>query len=267
MSLATEFVNVDWSGRSVRLEYQWIAPERASAPLIIFLHEGLGSLSMWRDFPQQLCDALGARGLVYSRPGYGLSTPRAADEVWGTDFMHQQAHIVLPALLQALGINAEIEPPWLLGHSDGGSIALLYAAQFPRNVAGLIVLAPHIMVEDITIENIVKARTAYETTDLPQRLAKHHADADSAFWGWNRVWLSPAFGSWSIEKYLPEIACPVLAIQGLDDEYGTVQQVHGIAQRVPQTQVLEISQCGHSPHRDAPQQVINAAFHCIHNHH
>ncbi|MEY2862274.1 MAG: alpha/beta hydrolase [Pseudomonadota bacterium] len=267
MSPVAEFVNVDWSGRNVRLEYQWLAPERTSAPLIIFLHEGLGSLSMWRDFPKQLCDAVGARGLVYSRPGYGQSTPRGADEVWGTDFMHKQAHIVLPALLQALGIDAEQTPPWLLGHSDGGSIALLYAAQFPRSVAGLILLAPHIMVEDITIKNIVKARAAYETTDLPQRLAKHHAQPDSAFWGWNRVWLSTEFRSWSIETHLPKITCPVLAIQGLDDEYGTVQQVHGIAQRVPQTKVLEIPQCGHSPHRDAPQQVINAVFHCIHNHH
>lgn len=267
MSLATECVTVDWSGRSVRLEYQWIAPERTAAPLIIFLHEGLGSLSMWRDFPQQLCDAVGARGLVYSRPGYGESTPRTADEVWGTDFMHQQAHIVLPALLKALGIDAEATPPWLLGHSDGGSIALLYAAQFPSSVAGLIVLAPHTMVEDITVANIVKARTAFETTDLPQRLAKHHADPESVFWGWNRVWLSPEFRNWSIESELPKIICPVLAIQGLDDEYGTVQQVHGIAQRVPQTQLLEIPQCGHSPHRDAPQQVISAAIHCIHNHH
>ncbi|MEY4345502.1 MAG: alpha/beta hydrolase [Pseudomonadota bacterium] len=267
MRPVAEFVNVDWSGCSVRLEYQWIAPERTSAPLIIFLHEGLGSLSMWRDFPQQLCDAVGAQGLVYSRPGYGQSMPRAADEVWGSDFMHQQAHIVLPALLKALGIDAQAAPPWLLGHSDGGSIALLYAAQFPRSVAGLIVLAPHIMVEDVTVANIAKARTAYETTDLPQRLAKHHAEPDSAFWGWNRVWLSPEFRSWSIENELPAITCPVLAIQGLDDEYGTVQQVHGIVQRVPQTKVLEIPQCGHSPHRDAPQQVINATFHCIHTHH
>jgi pimeloyl-ACP methyl ester carboxylesterase len=267
MSLAVEFVNVDWSGRAVRLEYQWLAPERAAAPLIIFLHEGLGSLSMWRDFPQQLCEEVGARGLLYSRPGYGQSTPRAADEVWGSDFMHQQAHTVLPALLQALGVDTDVNPPWLLGHSDGGSIALLYAAQFPDKAAGLIVLAPHIMVEDITIENIVKARTAYETTDLPKRLARHHADPDSAFWGWNRIWLSPEFRNWTIEADLPKITCPVLAIQGLDDEYGTVQQVHGIAQRVPQTQLLEIPQCGHSPHRDAPHQVINAALHCIHNHH
>jgi pimeloyl-ACP methyl ester carboxylesterase len=166
-----------------------------------------------------------------------------------------------------LGIETEATSPWLLGHSDGGSIALLYAAQFPRSVAGLIVLAPHIMVEDITVANIIEARTAYQTSDLPQRLAKHHADPDSAFWGWNQVWLSPEFRSWSIENELLKITCPVLAIQGLDDAYGTVQQVHGIAQRVPQTQVLEIPQCGHSPHRDAPQQVINAAFQCIHNHH
>ena len=267
MTLATEFVTVDWSGRTVCLEYQWIAPERSAAPLIIFLHEGLGSVSMWRDFPHQLCDAVGARGLVYSRPGYGQSTPRGENEVWGNDFMHQQAHIVLPALLGALGIDTQLTPPWLLGHSDGGSIALLYAAQFPGRVAGLIVLAPHTMVEDITVDNIVKARTAYKTTDLPQRLAKHHAQPDSAFWGWNRVWLTPEFRSWSIEVHLPKITAPILAIQGVDDEYGTVQQVRSIAQCAPQTKVLEIPQCGHSPHRDAPQQVINAAFQFIHNHH
>jgi pimeloyl-ACP methyl ester carboxylesterase len=266
MSLPVEFVDLDWSGRSVRLEYQWIAPERTAAPLIVFLHEGLGSLAMWRDFPQQLCDAAGARGLVYSRPGYGLSTPRATDEVWDSDFMHQQAHIVLPALLQALSVDAALEPVWLLGHSDGGSIALLYAAQFPENTAGLVVMAPHIVVEDISIDNITKARTAYETTDLPSRLAKYHADPDSAFWGWNRAWLSPEFRNWSIEKYLPQIRCPVLAMQGIDDEYGTVQQVHGIARHAPQTLVLEIPHCGHSPHKDAPQQVISTTVSFIHKH-
>ncbi|MEO6322786.1 MAG: alpha/beta fold hydrolase, partial [Polaromonas sp.] len=127
MSNAVEFIDIEWAGRRVRIEHQWIAREKMQAPLIVFLHEGLGSMAMWKDFPQRLCQAAGCRGLVYSRPGYGRSSPRAAEEAWGLDFMHRQAHEVLPALLHALGVN---EPVWLFGHSDGGSIALLYAARF-----------------------------------------------------------------------------------------------------------------------------------------
>jgi pimeloyl-ACP methyl ester carboxylesterase len=252
------FVEIDWRGRTVRIEHAWIAPERREAPLLVFLHEGLGSLSMWKDFPQQLCDALGWRGLVYSRPGYGRSTPRAADEAWGLDFMHRQAHEVLPALLLALDVDAERDPPWLFGHSDGGSIALLHAAAFPQRVAGAIVCAPHILVEDLSVASIEQARIAYETTDLRARLAKYHDDPDSAFWGWNRIWLHPPFRDWSIEAEIATIACPLLAAQGLDDEYGTLEQIRGIARRVPQTQLLEIPACGHSPHRDQPQVLIEA---------
>ena len=257
--MSPHFVDITWRDRPVRLEYQWTglpASGRGSAaepPLIVFLHEGLGSLSMWRDFPARLCTAVGARGLVWSRPGYGRSTPRAAGERWGTDFMHQQAHEVLPALLLALGVR---QPPWLFGHSDGGSIALLHAAAHP--VAGLVVLAPHIMVEELSVASIRQARVAYETTDLRARLARHHADPDSAFWGWNDIWLSPAFRSWSIESEIATIGCPVLAVQGLDDEYGTLEQVHGIARRLPQTHVLELAACGHSPHKDRPEQVVAA---------
>ena len=140
--------------------------------------------------PARLCDAAGVRGLVYSRPGYGRSTPRAADERWGLDFMHRQAHEVLPALLAALGIDADARPPWLFGHSDGGSIALLYAARFPQRVAGAVVLAPHIVVEDLSVASIEKARVAYlRRRTCAQRLAQYHDDPDSAFWGWNDIWL------------------------------------------------------------------------------
>ncbi|MDR3368198.1 alpha/beta hydrolase [Rhodoferax sp.] len=259
MSQAAEFVEIDWAGRTVRIEHLWIAPHRSSAPLIVFLHEGLGSLAMWRDFPKQLCEAAGCRGLVYSRPGYGRSTPRADEEAWGLDFMHQQAHEVLPALLSALGVDPVAQPPWLFGHSDGASIALLYAAQFPQALAGAIVLAPHILVEDLSVSSIEKARTAYLETDLRQRLAKYHDDPDSAFWGWNDIWLHPPFRQWSIESEIETIRCPLLAVQGLDDEYGTLEQIHGIARRVPQTQLLELSDCGHSPHRDQAQRLIAAA--------
>jgi len=215
-------------------------------------------VAMWSDFPARLCDALGLRGLVYSRPGYGRSTPRASDEAWSPDFMHQQALEVLPALLRAIGIDAVQDRPWLFGHSDGGSVALLYAAAYPQAVAGTVVLAPHILVEDLSVKSIEQARIAYQTTDLRQRLARYHDDPDSAFWGWNRIWLDPAFRSWSIEAEIAAITTPLLAMQGLDDEYGTLEQIRGIARRVPQTQLLELPDCGHSPHRDQPQAVIAA---------
>jgi pimeloyl-ACP methyl ester carboxylesterase len=255
----TRFVEIDAAGRGVRIEHRWIAPERADAPLVVFLHEGLGSVSMWRDFPQQLCDAAGCRGLVYSRPGYGRSTPRAAGETWGPDFMHRQAHDVLPALLDALHIDTAAHPPWLFGHSDGGSIALLHAARFTQRVAGAIVLAPHILVEALSVASIAKARSSYLEGDLRARLAKHHDDADSAFWGWNDIWLNPAFRHWSIEAEIAAIRCPLLAVQGLDDEYGTLEQIRGIARRAPQTELLELPDCGHSPHRDQPERLIARA--------
>lgn len=259
MSETVQFVEIDWAGRPVRIEHQWIARDRTKAPLIVFLHEGLGSLAMWKDFPQQLCQAAGCRGLVYSRPGYGASTPRAAEEVWGLDFLHRQAHEVLPALLAALDVDSTDQPPWLFGHSDGASITLLYAAQFPRHIAGAIVLAPHILVEDMAVASIEEARTAYLETDLRQRLAKYHDDPDSAFWGWNQIWLHPPFSAWSIETEIEAIRCPLLAVQGLDDEYGTLEQIHGIARRLPQTELLELGDCGHSPHRDQPERLIATA--------
>jgi pimeloyl-ACP methyl ester carboxylesterase len=256
--VTSAFVEIAWRGKWMRIEHALLSPERRDAPLIVFLHEGLGSLSMWRDFPQRLCDAAGVRGLVYSRPGYGRSTPREPEEAWDLDFMHQQAHEVLPALLAALHVDATLDKPWLFGHSDGGSIALLYAARFPQSIAGAVVLAPHILVEDLSVTSIAKTRQAYETTDLRERLAKHHDDPDSAFWGWNRVWLHPPFRAWSIEDEIAAIGCPLLAVQGLDDEYGTLEQIRGIARRVPQTELLELARCGHSPHRDQPEAVITA---------
>jgi pimeloyl-ACP methyl ester carboxylesterase len=263
---AVEFVEIDWAGRRVRIEHQWAGAADRGRPLIVFLHEGLGSLAMWKDFPQRLCAAAGCRGLVYSRPGYGRSTPRAAEESWGLDFMHRQAHEVLPALLQALRIDAVAEPPWLFGHSDGASIALLYAARFASQVAGAIVVAPHILVEDLSVRSIDEARAAYLETDLRQRLSRYHDDPDSAFWGWNRIWLHPPFREWSIETEIEAISCPLLAVQGLADEYGTLEQVRGIARRLPQTQLLELADCGHSPQRDQPQRLIaaSAAFIALH---
>jgi pimeloyl-ACP methyl ester carboxylesterase len=251
-----DFIDLDWAADPVRIEYRWLDRAASARPLIVFLHEGLGSLAMWKDFPQRLCQAANCRGLVYSRPGYGASTARAADAKWDVDFMHRQAHELLPALLAALGVDAHDNPPWLFGHSDGGSIALLYAARFPAALAGLVVLSPHIMVEDLTIASIEQARRTYLQTDLKQKLERYHADADSAFWGWNDIWLLPAFRHWSIEDELASIECPLLAVQGIDDEYGTLEQVDGIERRVAQCQVVKLADCGHSPHRDQPEKLI-----------
>ncbi|MBL8340890.1 MAG: alpha/beta hydrolase [Rubrivivax sp.] len=265
--MRTRCVHVDWAGRRVRLEVAWVGPGAdeagASAPLMVFLHEGLGSVAMWRDFPERLCTELGLRGLVYSRPGYGRSTPRAPGERWHADFMHRQAHEVLPALLEALAIDPRRTPTWLYGHSDGGSIALLYAARCAAAspslpLAGAIVAAPHILVEDISVRSIEAARRAYVETDLRQRLARYHDDPDSPFWGWNDIWLDPAFRRWSIEEEIGAIRCPVLALQGVDDEYGTLEQIHGIARRHTGTRLVELPECGHSPHRDQPDAVIHA---------
>ncbi|MCP4335824.1 MAG: alpha/beta hydrolase [Gammaproteobacteria bacterium] len=255
MSSALEFVSVDCEGRWFDIEYQWLGDANATGPLVIFLHEGLGSLAMWKEFPQQLCAALDSRGLVYSRPGNGRSSARATNESLGVDYMHRQAYLILPAMLLALGVDPRLEPPWLFGHSDGASIALLYAAGYQQNVGGLIVLSPHIMVEDISIEGIELARQNYLDSDLKDKLGRYHADPDSAFWGWNDIWLRPAFRDWSIEDELSAIRCPLLAVQGVDDEYGTLEQVHGIARRVAQAEIVELADCRHSPHRDQAQKL------------
>ena len=253
--MSSAFVSVDWAGRAVAIEYSWVGAAETAAPLLVFLHEGLGSVSMWRSFPAQLCAALGRRGLVYSRPGYGQSTPRGAREHWGHDFMHQQAQQVLPALLRALGIHPPVD---LFGHSDGGSIALLFAAHQPQQVRRVVVLAPHIVVEEFGLVSIRQAREQFLHGGLRQRLARHHADVDSAFFGWNDAWLSPGFARWEITSDLNYIGAPVLAVQGLDDVYGTMAQIDGIAAAVPGTRLLKLPQCGHSPHRDQPQALVEA---------
>jgi len=252
-------VDVAQAGERVRLEYRWIASAAPDAPLLVFLHEGLGSTSAWRDFPDRLCAAARVRGLVYSRAGYGRSTARPPERRWRPDFMHVQAREALPSLLEALAVDARTTPPWLFGHSDGGSIALIHAATFPERVAGLIVVAPHVLVEDLSVQSIERARDVYRTTDLRERLGRHHADVESAFWGWNDIWLDPAFRHWNIEGLLPAIRCPVLAVQGYDDEYGTMAQIDRIAAAVPQAELLKLAACGHSPHRDQPQALIEAS--------
>jgi pimeloyl-ACP methyl ester carboxylesterase len=251
-------VTVPYRGGTVEIEHAFINPARGGSPLVVFLHEGLGSLSSWRDFPQRLCDRGGFRGLCYSRPGYGRSTPRPAGEHWTPAFMHEQARDLLPALLGALGVDCAASPLWLLGHSDGGSIALIFAAAFPQDVAGLVVLAPHIFVEDVSVKSIEAARLLYLAGPLKDRLARHHVDPDSPFWGWNDVWLDPAFRRWNIEALLPSIRCPVLAVQGREDEYGTLAQIEGIVHGAPHAALLTLEACGHAVHRDQPERLTEA---------
>jgi pimeloyl-ACP methyl ester carboxylesterase len=250
-----EFAEVSFEGRSLRLEYAFLNAERRAAPLLVFLHEGLGTPAMWRDFPQQLCDAGGFRGLLYSRYGYGGSTARPAKEQWPLDYLEREARQLLPNFLRAVGADAR---PWLFGHSDGASIALIHAGGSGRPLAGLVLMAPHVLVEDVSVASIAAARVAYETTDLRAKLARHHADVDSAFRGWNRIWLHPDFRPWNIEEYLPRIDCPVLAIQGEDDEYGTMEQMRCIGARVPDVELLRLEDCRHSAHKDQPEAVIDA---------
>ncbi len=258
---ARELARLPWRGREIQLEYQWVGAARsATSPVVVFLHEGLGSISMWREFPREFCLAHGLPGFVFSRYGYGNSSPKPRDERWGPDFMQRQADEVLPALFAAVGI----ERPWLFGHSDGGTIALLYAAR--HAAAGVIAVAPHLFVEEISVKSIELARGTFESSDLRARLAKHHADPDSAFRGWNDAWLSPEFRDWNIERDTETIACPVLAVQGEDDEYGTLEQIRAIARRVPHAVLLEIPDCGHSPHRDQPALLSAAAGRFIAGH-
>jgi pimeloyl-ACP methyl ester carboxylesterase len=236
-----------------RVEYRFAGSSAGNGVDLVMLHEGLGSVSMWRDFPEQLAHATGCRTLVYSRHGYGGSSPLDAPR--GVDYMHEEARIWLPAILERLGIRR----PVLFGHSDGASIALIQAAQPESEVAGIIALAPHVKVEDLSVRSIAAAKSAYLETDLRSRLSRHHADVDSAFWGWNRIWLDPAFRSWNIESLLPSIRCPVLAIQGEEDEYGTMEQIASIVRTAPDARLLALEACRHSPHRDQPQAVLAAA--------
>lgn len=235
-----------------RLEYERIATAATNRPTLVLLHEGLGSVAMWRDFPGRLAHATGCNALVYSRYGYGNSDPLTAPR--DVRYMHDEALVVLPALLDQIGIAR----PILVGHSDGGSIALIHAGAQIRPVAAVVTLAAHVLVEDISVASIAAARIAYESTDLRAKLARHHADVDSAFRGWNDIWLHPDFRAWNIEEYLPGIACPVLAIQGEDDEYGTMEQMRRIGAQVRDAELVELEDCRHSPHRDQPEAVQDA---------
>lgn len=235
-----------------RIEVLDMPAAREGLPTLVLLHEGLGCITMWRDFPAKLAAATGCRTIAYSRPGYGASDPHPAPRQ--PDYMHREAREILPAVLAALAV----ERPLLVGHSDGGSIALIFAASFPELPVGLVVMAPHEFVEAETLAGIRAARDIWRDSDWPQKLARYHRDAPRVFADWNDCWLSPAFRDWNIEDCLPAIRCPVLAIQGCDDEYATMRQIEAIAAAVPGTQLLALADCGHSPQRDQEAAVLAA---------
>ena len=233
------------------VNYEWVGEGSAQ---LVFLHEGLGSIRQWRDFPAQVAAAVGCRALVYDRYGYGqsevLAEPRRT-----VRFMHDEALIALPEILSSLGI----ENPVLVGHSDGASIALIHAGA-GHAVRGVVAMAPHVFIEPICLSSIAKATQTFESTDLAQKLGRYHRDARKTFYGWADVWLDPDFKGWDIrEDYLPGVRCPVLAIQGHDDEYGTMAQLDEIAARIagPCT-LLKLDNCGHSPFRDQPDAALKA---------
>ncbi len=240
---------------AVDLEYRWIAPRDATALVLVFLHEGLGSVSLWRDYPDAVAEATGCGALVYSRQGYGTSAPVPLPRP--VTYMHTEGLEVLPAVLDAAGLDRVV----LVGHSDGASISLIHAggADPDGRVKGLVLMAPHVFNEEVCVASIRDAKTAYETTRLRELLGRYHADVDGAFRGWNGVWLNPDFWHWNIEEYLPRVTVPTLVIQGEDDEYGTARQFDAIAAQIGGPCRVEVlPACKHSPHKDQREATLTA---------
>lgn len=231
----------------VRLEGRCWGPEPEEAPTIVLLHEGLGSVSLWRDFPEALVEATGLGVFAYSRQGYGQSD--LSELPLPIDYMSREALNILPHVLDQVGVRQGL----LLGHSDGASIAAIYAGTIsdPR-LQGIVLLAPHFFTEPEGLHSIAEARIAFETTDLAQRMARHHRDPANTFGGWNGAWLDPRFEAWNIEQVIKGINVPVLAIQGLDDQYGTLAQLDSLARRlITPLKRIELPNCRHSPQFEA----------------
>jgi len=233
-------------------------PGEPGAPTVVLLHEGLGSVRLWRDFPAALADATGARVVAFSRFGHGDSVPPPRPRT--PRFMHEEALDVLPAVLRAEGI-AE---PILFGHSDGASIALIHAAAHP--VRAVVAMAPHVFVEELCLAEIREARRAYEEEGLRERMARHHRDPDAAFYGWNDVWLHPEFPQWDITDVLPDVTCPVLLIQGENDQYGTMAQLDAIEARVAGAVERVHLRARHAPHLEAPAETLAAIAGFVRDH-
>lgn len=237
-----------------RLETLDLPAARAGRPPLVFLHEGLGSVSQWRDFPARAAERTGCRTVVYSRYGHGRSSAFPAPHV--PRFMHDEAMQVLPALRSALGL----ERPLLVGHSTGASMALIHAGAPQADVAAVLAMAPLCFVETSNLDSIRRMRDVFRDTDLQQRMARHHDDPAAVFWSWNDIWLHPGFADWSIEADLAGIRCPVTAILGDQDEYSSPRQVQMIrrcATHAARVQILGFADCGHSPQRDQPERVLD----------
>ena len=262
-AMASEVTSGFLAVDGVKLEYQRIPPKRRGLPALVFLHEGLGCVALWKDFPAQVARRTGCEMLAYSRQGYGQSDPVEVPRP--LTYMHDEGLDVVPQVLDATRLRETV----LVGHSDGGSIALVNAGgvQDPR-VTALVLLAPHVFNEAMCVASIRDAKVAYETTDLRARLKRFHGDnVDGAFWGWNRAWLDPEFMQWSIEEYLPGINLPLLMIQGEDDQYGSLGQLDAIERRVKgpvERHVLPA--CAHSPHRDQPEATLGAIADFVRRH-
>jgi pimeloyl-ACP methyl ester carboxylesterase len=247
-------MDLSFSIAGKNIEAAWHGPAPEEAPTLVLLHEGLGSVAMWKEFPQQLAERTGYGVLIYSRPGYGNSDPVELPRP--LSYMHEEAREALPAVLDQTGVRKAV----LIGHSDGASIATIYAgSRQDFRVRGLVLIAPHFFVEDISVRSIAAVKDAYETGDLRGRLGKYHRDVDVAFWGWNRAWLDPKFRHWRIDEYLTYIRVPILIVQGEDDEYGTPAQV-AVAQRETYcpVEVRMLAGAGHSPQVDQPEETLAA---------
>jgi pimeloyl-ACP methyl ester carboxylesterase len=236
-----------------RLEYAWHGPSPDAAPTLVFLHEGLGCVAMWRDFPQRVIETTGCGALVYTREGYGNSDPAQLPRP--VSFMHDEALVTLPEVLAAMKIKKAI----LVGHSDGGSIALIHAGGIPNGtpVLGLILEAPHVFVEDISIESIKAIGNDFGNGELKGQLSRYHQNVNETFWSWSNIWLDPEFRSWNIEEYLPQITQPVLLLQGEQDQYGTLEQVKRIESGCSaNVRTVILNECGHDPHVDQTKRTI-----------
>ncbi|MGA8534402.1 MAG: alpha/beta hydrolase [Candidatus Tumulicola sp.] len=250
--MESERGRIDVGGRA--LEWLRIPAREKNLPVLVFLHEGLGSLALWRGFPAALAERTGCEALVFSRYGNGFSTPLT--EPRKPEYMHDEALAALPELLDALEIHDFI----LVGHSDGASIALIYAAEHPERVRGLVLEAPHVFVEDLSVRSIAALASEYRSSSLRQRMARHHSDADATFYGWSDIWLASEFRDWNIEAYVERVVSPILVIQGLNDEYGTPAQIESIVRHAaaPVDRIV-LANCGHAPHRDRASFVENVA--------
>jgi len=236
------------------LEYRHIGPSPAEAPTLVMLHEGLGSVGLWGEFPDKLAAATEAGVFVYSRAGYGASTPVTLPRP--LTYMHSEALDVLPALLDAIGFRRGL----LVGHSDGASIAAIYAGGIQdHRVRGLSLIAPHFIVEDVSVTSIEGIKREYEAGKLKEKLARWHNDVDNAFYGWNGAWLDPQFRDWDITEYLSYIRVPVQIVQGAEDQYGTLRQIEvAEAECYCPVDVASIEGAAHSPHREAAVATLDA---------